>query len=268
MAAMFIVDAFSGRPFDGNAAAVCLLDAPAEPDWMRRVALEMNQAETAFVHRNDNVANRFSLRWFSVSGEVDICGHATIAAAHVLWENRWLQTSATAEFETRAGLLTATRNGKIVTLDFPADPAREIGPDAALAAALGASPTFVGRGEFYTLARFARDSDVRALTPDFTTLARVVGDGVICTARSDDRRYDVFSRYFGPSVGNPEDTVTGSSACLLGPYWAPELGKPKFVARQQHGTTSRGGVIEITVRGNRVGIGGEALTTLVGTLVG
>jgi PhzF family phenazine biosynthesis protein len=262
---MYLVDAFADRPFAGNPAAVCLLDAPADEQWMQQLAIEMNQAETAFVYRLDDEA-RFALRWFSVAGEVDVCGHATIAAAHVLWQAGVVPRSTRILFTSRAGTLSATDDKGVVILDFPADPAQETKLGTQLADALGATPSYTGRGRYYAIARFADEAAVRDLKPDFAALAALLADGIVCTAPSSSPDADVFSRYFGPSLGNPEDTVTGSSACLLGPYWAPELKKSRFVARQESGRTGRGGVILVSLEGDRVGIGGRAVTVLEGKL--
>lgn len=261
-AVVFQVDAFTSVPYAGNPAGVCLLDEPADESWMQLVAAEMNLPETAFAYRTQD---GYSLRWFSITGEVDICGHATLATAHLLWETGRLPSEVAARFQTLAGELVATRVGDLIEMDFPADRLETAG-SGDLSKALGETPHYVGKGRYYSLAAFPTEEVVRSLRPDLLLLSQVVADGVICTAPSATPDADVFSRYFGPSLGNTEDPVTGSSACLLGPYWAPILGRSSFTARQRHGGTGRGGLIEIAARGDRVGIGGRAVTVMRGEL--
>jgi PhzF family phenazine biosynthesis protein len=262
-ASLYMVDAFTDEPFSGNPAGVCLLDRPADPAWMAAVAREVRASETAFVRP---IGAGYELRWFSVSGEVDICGHATIAATHVLDVRGLLASGGSATFETRSGTMVAHLRESVIELDFPADPVSEADLPG-LADALAGTPTFLGRGRFYWLAAFRDEAEIRALRPDAARLATIVPDGIVCTARSDRPDADVFSRFFAPSLGNPEDVVTGSSACELAPYWAPILGRPAFRARQEHLPTGRGGIIEITDRGQRVGIGGRAVIVARGELV-
>jgi PhzF family phenazine biosynthesis protein len=262
---LYQVDAFTDQAYSGNAAAVCLLDSEPPANWMRAVAVEMNLAETAFAWPSDS---DWTLRWFSVTGEMEICGHATLATAHVLWETERLDRDKPIVFETRAGRLGAIHAGDLIELDFPADPPTLVVERAGdVARALGATPSAMSRGRLYWLAEFDSEATVRALVPDFGRLAGVVEDGVVATTRADAVGYEVFSRFFGPSLGSPEDAVTGSSACLLGPYWAPRLNRTTFRAYQEHGTKKRGGLIQVTLRGERVGIGGLAVTVLRGELL-
>jgi PhzF family phenazine biosynthesis protein len=230
---------------------------------MLGVAREMNCAETAFaVPHGDG----FDLRWFGVAGEVELCGHATLATAHVLWETGQLSADALARFQTRSGPLTATRTRGLIELDFPADPVLPVDPPAGLVNALGIVPTFVGRSRFYMLAEAVDEATVRTMRPDFRRLAEVVSDGIVVTARSDDPHFAIFSRFFAPAIDNDEDPATGSSACLLAPYWAARLGSDVIVARQERQPNGRGGTIQMTLRGDRVGIAGEAVTVLRGEI--
>lgn len=255
------VDAFTDRPFAGNPAAVCLLPAPADPRWMLNVAREMNLAETAFLVR---AAGQFGLRWFTPAVEVDLCGHATLASAHVLWEEGHLDPSAEARFYTRSGLLTATRSDGWITLDFPATPPIPTELPAELPRALGAPIRFAARTQFDYLVELESEASVRTLAPDMDLLAQLGGRGVIVTSRSSTPGRDFVSRFFGPAVGVPEDPVTGSAHCALGPLWGERLGKSSLVGYQ---ASSRGGLVRVTVAGDRVLLGGQAVTVLRGELV-
>jgi PhzF family phenazine biosynthesis protein len=262
-APLFHVDAFASGPFTGNPAAVCLLDAPADPDWMQAVAAEMNLSETAFVHELDD-SERFALRWFTPTVEVELCGHATLASAHVLWEARRLALETPARFETRSGILTATRAGDTVELDLPADPVAPAEPDPALLDALGiaAAAGAVSRGRIGWLVELADASLVRAARPDFSRLAAF--DIAVLTARSDDPEFDFVSRCFGPKFGIDEDPVTGSSHCALGAYWTDRLGKDELTGYQ---ASARGGVVRVRVAGDRTFLAGRAVTVARGELV-
>ncbi|MGH7520853.1 MAG: PhzF family phenazine biosynthesis protein [Gemmatimonadales bacterium] len=255
------VDAFTDRPFAGNPAAVCILSTPADPAWMLNVAREMNLAETAFLVRHND---GYDLRWFTPEVEIDLCGHATLASAHVLWEEGHLTPSTQARFHTKSGLLTADRNGSWIELDFPATPAAPASPPPGLIEALGAKPTFVGRSRFDYLVELENEAAVRRLTPDLGALRRVDARGVIVTSRADAKsEYDFVSRFFAPQSGVPEDPVTGSAHCALMPYWSAKLGKQELVAYQ---ASSRGGVLRLRLDGERVKLGGQAVTVLRGEL--
>lgn len=254
------VDAFTSEPFAGNPAAVCIMPGPAEERWMQQVAAEMNLAETAFLYRD---GADFQLRWFTPTVEVDLCGHATLASAHALWETGVLTPDATAHFHTRSGLLTAVRQGEHIILDFPATPATAVESPAALLEALGVTPLFVGKSQFDYLVEVETATILRELTPDMPRLITVPVRGVIVTSRSDTPRYDFLSRFFCPAVGVAEDPVTGSSHCCLGPYWRERLGKDEMVGYQ---ASSRGGEIFVRVAGDRVNLGGHAITVLRGEL--
>jgi PhzF family phenazine biosynthesis protein len=257
------IDAFADRPFAGNPAAVCLVDEPRDAAWMQAVAAEMNLSETAFVRP---LEEGFELRWFTPRVEVDLCGHATLASAHALWTTGAVAPDADRAilFHTRSGVLTATRAGALIELDFPATPAEPWPAPAELLAALDAEPAFTGRTRFDVFLLLADAAAVRGLKPDFRRLAEVDARGAVVTAASDDPRYDFISRFFAPSVGIDEDPVTGSAHCALGPFWSERLGKAEVVGYQ---ASLRGGVVHVHARGERVTLGGRAVTVMDGRLV-
>jgi PhzF family phenazine biosynthesis protein len=253
---LFQVDSFSAKPFRGNPAGVCLLDRPAPAAWMQNVAKEMNLSETAFLLPEKG---GFRLRWFTPRVEVKLCGHATLAGAHVLWEEGILPLGAEVRFHTLSGLLTASRRGKWIELDFPARP---VGPKPpswakAVAAALKIKPLFVGQSQEDALVEVAGESTVRKLRPDFQRLLGLPVRGVIVTSRASMKGYDFVSRFFCPAVGIDEDPVTGSAHCVLAPFWAERLGKSRMTAFQ---ASERGGVIRVRLEGQRVKIAGQAVT--------
>jgi PhzF family phenazine biosynthesis protein len=250
------VDAFTDTAFSGNPAAVCVLDAPRNDSWMQAVAREMNLAETAFLVRS---GDEFGLRWFTPAVEVDLCGHATLASAHVLWENGHLAAGKEARFHTRSGLLTATRQDSWITLDFPATSPVPCDLPPELTDALGAPIRFAARTPFDYLAELESEAAVRSLAPDMALLARLGGRGVIVTSRSSTAGFDFVSRFFGPAVGIPEDPVTGSAHCALGPLWGERLGKVSLVGYQ---ASARGGIVRVSLRGDRVLLSGQAITVL------
>src|SRR5690348_11801947 len=259
------VDAFTSRPFAGNPAAVCVLPkAPPEP-WMCDVAREMNLSETAFlVPKSDAPQNDgYHLRWFTPAVEVDLCGHATVASAHVLWEDGHLPAGARGRFHTRSGLLLADRRGDWIELDFPATPAAATEAPTSLLDALGTKARFVGQTRFDYFIEVESDEVVRRLTPDFTALRKLGVRGVIVTARSSSGEFDFISRFFAPGAGIDEDPVTGSAHCALGPYWSAHLGKQEMAGYQ---ASARGGVVRVRMKGDRVILGGQAVTVLRGEL--
>ena len=269
---IFQVDAFTDRPFSGNPAAVCLLPAPRDPPWMQDVAREMNLSETAFLVRRARPNDGFDLRWFTPAVEVDLCGHATLASAHVLWEHGDLAPGAQARFHTKSGVLTADRRaggagGKDVwiELDFPATRADPAPVPAGLLEAVGVTPRFIGRSRFDYLLEVDDEATVRRLRPDFGTLAGVEARGVIVTSRASRKGdgYDFVSRFFAPRAGVDEDPVTGSAHCALAPYWSAKLGAPALTGYQ---ASARGGVVRVRVAGDRVILGGQAVTVLRGEL--
>jgi PhzF family phenazine biosynthesis protein len=252
------VDAFTDKPFAGNSAAVCVLPEGRDASWMQLVAREMNLSETAFlVCQRDG----YQLRWFTPTVEVDLCGHATLASAHALWEEGRLQRDEQARFYTRSGLLTARRIGEWIEMDFPATPEEPAPAPDGLMDALGASPKYVGKNVFDYIVELDSEETVRQLKPDFTLLERIPR-GVIVTSRATD--YDFVSRFFAPAAGINEDPVTGSTHCCLGPFWRARLNKTEFVAYQ---ASARGGVVRVRLEGDRVLLGGQAVTVLRGELL-
>ena len=257
----FQVDAFADRPFSGNPAAVCLLDDEADGDWMQAVASEMNLTETAFVRP---VQDGYELRWFTPAFEVDLCGHATLASAHILWMQGHATNNDPIRFHTRSGVLTCKLSGDLIELDFPTTPPQPTEPAAGLLEALGiGSPEFVGQSRFDKLVIVDSEATVRSLHPDFGRLALIAMRGVIVTAVSDNPAYDFVSRFFAPAAGVNEDPVTGSAHCCLGPFWQGRLGKSEMMAYQ---ASKRGGVVRVHVKGDRVVLGGTAITILQGEL--
>ena len=259
------VDAFTSRPFAGNPAAVCVLEHTPAEQWMREVAREMNLSETAFVTPGSaGEADGYNLRWFTPTVEVNLCGHATIASAHVLWEEGHLPKEKQALFHTRGGLLLADKRGDWIELDFPATPAEPAQAPSGLLEALGTEAQLVGRNRFDYLIRVPSESALRALEPDHARLRKVPVRGVIVTARSETPEFDFVSRFFAPGSGIDEDPVTGSSHCTLGPYWSAELGKEQLIAYQ---ASARGGIVRVRVKGSRVILGGQAVTVLRGEIL-
>jgi PhzF family phenazine biosynthesis protein len=256
-----VVDAFADRPFTGNPAAVCVLDAPGDEGWMQDVAMEMNLSEAAFLSPMDD---GWSLRWFTPALEVDLCGHATLASAHVLWEDGRLAPGAEARFHTRSGLLTARRGGDWITMDFPAKPAKTTVAAPELARALRGTPVYVGASAFDWLVEMESEEAVREMVPDTGLLRLFPARGVIVTARSSTDGVDFVSRFFAPRVGVDEDPVTGSAHCVLAPYWCGKLGRDELVGYQ---ASRRGGTVRVRVHGDRVDLAGRAATVMRGTLL-
>jgi PhzF family phenazine biosynthesis protein len=264
---LFQVDAFTAEPFAGNPAAVCLLETDADPAWMQSVAAEMNLSETAFLRRS---TGRWRLRWFTPTVEVELCGHATLASAHVLFSEGLVEAGEPVRFDSASGPLAARRDGDgAIWLDFPATPAAPVDPPAGLLDALGVGAAgFVGRARFDYLVELADESAVRALAPDLRALGglAVDGVGVIVTAPAAPGAagHDFVSRYFAPSAGIDEDPVTGSAHCVLGPFWAERLGRDDLTGFQ---ASARGGLVRVRPRGDRTHLGGRAVTVLRGRLV-
>jgi PhzF family phenazine biosynthesis protein len=250
------VDAFTDRPFAGNPAAVCLLAEAREESWMQNVAREMNLSETAFLLPRDD---GFGLRWFTPIVEVDLCGHATLASAHILWEDRHLRPDQPARFHTRSGLLTAEKKGTWIEMDFPSVLAEPHAPFETLDSALGIESRYVGQTRFDYLVEVKSEAFVRAIKPDFGALKRLDVRGVIVTSRASGSGYDFVSRFFAPSAGIDEDPVTGSAYCTLGPFWKERLGRDDLVGYQ---ASARGGFVRTRCVGDRVRISGQAVTVL------
>jgi PhzF family phenazine biosynthesis protein len=261
---IYTVDAFTDKPFAGNPAGVCLLEAAQDEDWMQSIAREMNLSETAFLvpHAGDG----FDLRWFTPSVEVALCGHATLASAHVLWESGTLGARDMARFHTKSGVLTAERRNGGIELDFPASDVKESKPAAGLVEALGVEPTFVGKTTFDYLVEVKSEREVKNTEPDHARLGELPVRGVIVTSRpaGGSNGADFVSRFFAPGSGVAEDPVTGSAHCALAPYWGAKLGRTEMTGRQ---LSARGGTVHVRVEGDRVKLGGNAVTVLKGILV-
>ena len=259
---IYQVDSFTSRPFSGNPAGVCILDQEKDAAWMQNVALEMNLSETAFLRRGDD---GFDLRWFTPTIEVDLCGHATLACAHILWEAGIITAADEARFHTRSGLLTALREGGMIMLDFPATPPESCEAPPGIVEALGTRALAVARSPFDYLVEVESEEVVRELDPDFRALRALGVRGVMVTSRSSTPPYDFVSRFFAPGAGIDEDPVTGSAHCCLGPFWSGRLGKSEMIAYQ---ASRRGGVVLVRISGDRVILGGEAVTVIRGELAG
>jgi len=255
------VDAFTSRPFAGNPAAVCVLQEPRDEQWMQSVAQEMNLAETAFLVPQ---ADGFDLRWFTPLVEVDLCGHATLASAHVLWETGRLSAGTEARFHTKSGLLTARQQGEWIELNFPVKREQAVGEPSHLLQALGVPAHYIGKNVFDYLVEVDSEEVVRQMRPNFSLLATVPARGVIVTSRATTEGYDFVSRFFAPNVGVNEDPVTGSAHTCLAPYWGEKLGKDIMVGYQ---LSTRGGVVRVQLQGERVLLGGQAVTVLRGELL-
>lgn len=258
---IFQVDAFTDRKFAGNPAAVCLLDEPRDEKWMQDTAREMNLSATAFLRRQDE---GFDLRWFTPTVEIALCGHGTLASAHVLWEMGQLKETGEARFSTQSGMLTASRLNDWIELDFPAKHEERTKAPDGLERALGASAKYVGRNALDYLVKVESEKILRGIRPDFAALKTLDVRGVIVTSLSDSAEYDFVSRFFAPGAGIDEDPVTGSAHCCLGPYWASHLNKNELTAYQ---ASKRGGVVRLRVNGDRVHLGGQAVTIMRGELL-
>ncbi|MEN6587924.1 MAG: PhzF family phenazine biosynthesis protein [Sulfuricella sp.] len=254
---LYQVDAFTDRLFSGNPAAVCPLDAWPEDGWMQAVAAENNLSETAFLVGG---SGRYGLRWFTPATEVDLCGHATLASAYVIF-NFVEPELDEVTFDTRSGELRVRRDGDWLRMDFPALPPTPCPCPEDLARGLGRQPKAVLSADKY-LAIFDTEAEIRALEPDMEMLKRLDLMGVIASAPGSDA--DFVSRFFAPKAGVPEDPVTGSAHCVLMPYWAERLGKSSFLARQ---VSRRGGEIHCALKGDRVELAGQAVLFLRGEIM-
>ena len=250
------VDAFTAEPFSGNPAAVCILPTFPPDDWMQAVAAEMNLSETAFLVADGDV---WQLRWFTPAVEVRLCGHATLAAAHVLWEEGRLEREAVARFRTWSGELRATCRGEWIVMDFPADPAEDRAAPPGLGQALGLTVETIAVGAEYGLVTVENEQVLREIRPEYQALARVHPGGLIVTSAGATSEWDFLSRFFAPAYGIDEDPVTGSAHCMLAPFWERKLGKSEMVAYQ---ASPRGGVVRVRVLGDRVELEGQAVTVM------
>ncbi|MEH6444287.1 MAG: PhzF family phenazine biosynthesis isomerase [Oceanospirillaceae bacterium] len=259
---LYQVNAFSEQSFDGNPAAICILDEAKSTQWMQSVAAQMNLSETAFL---ESKSDRYSLRWFTPTKEVDMCGHATLASAHCLWEQGYVDESESILFDTIGGELTASLRQGLIELNFPSNCATAVDKPEELVALLGIEPIFCGKfGEKY-LFEVQTSQELLALNPDFGALKLLPERGVAITCKADQgSEYDFLSRYFAPWVGINEDPVNGSSHCALAPYWAARIEDRALVAYQ---ASQRGGKLIVKVAGDRVKISGTARTILIGQLL-
>lgn len=255
---IFHVNAFASQPFSGNPAGVCILPHPKVDTWMQCVAAEMNLSETAFLIR---AADGYSLRWFTPGVEVDLCGHGTLASAHILWQEGLARVDEKITFHTRSGTLTCMQEGEWIGLDLPSTPDDEVGEPEGLAEALGAAPLYVGASRFDYIVEVDSEDTVRKLTPDYDKILGLPVRGVIVTSRATTEGFDFVSRFFAPAVGVNEDPVTGSAHCCLGPFWGKRLSKDDLIARQ---ISERGGVVKVRVAGDRVHLFGQAVTVIKG----
>ena len=264
MTKIFTVDAFTDKPFSGNPAGVCLLEKNKDDGWLLNVAAEMNLAETAFLRKEPG---GFSLRWFTPKVEVELCGHATLASCHILWQEGILRSDEEAIFNTVfSGRLTALKIGDEIVLNFPSITVKDSHSTPELEKALGIKPIYVGDcgvGEYNYIAELESEEQIKSLKPDFNLLAKLPKFGVIVTAKSDNNSYDFVSRYFAPAKGVNEDSVTGSAHCSLAPYWASKLNKKEMNAYQ---ASERGGYLKVRLEGERVLLIGKAVTVLEGYL--
>lgn len=265
MIPIYIADAFTNEGFRGNPAAVCILEAPADEEWMQKVAAEMNLSETAFLVENDN---GYDLRWFTPENEVELCGHATLASAFVLWNTGALKPEQEARFMTKSGLLTVRKlgeeEGDWMMMNFPSEPPQPISAPEFLIQGLGLIPRYTGRNRFDYVVEVDSEQTVRELKPDWQLLGALKGRGVIVTAKSADHTtYDFVSRAFFPNIGVKEDPVTGSAHCALAPYWSKRLRKEELTGYQ---ASARGGLVKIINEGDRVQLIGQAVMVLRGTL--
>ena len=267
---IYQVDAFATGPFTGNPAGVCLLQQPVETSWMQQVADEMHCAETAFICPEPNGVLR--LRWFTPTAEVDLCGHATLAAAHILFAEGATMERRELAFSTRSGILTASRNDDAITLNFPSTPPAAVQSMPGLFAALGLSPdqaAFLGRSRFDAFVELRSEDAVRAVAPDFAALRAVdTTRAVIITAAASPTASPgttFVSRFFAPKVGVNEDHVTGSAHCALAPYWHKRLGQASMRGLQ---VSRRSGAVNVRCLDDRVELGGQCITILRGKLHG
>ena len=257
----FVVDAFTQEPFRGNPAAVVPLSGWPSDSWLQNVAMEMNHAETAFFAPE---GDGFRLRWFTPTVEVELCGHATLATAKVLFQTGKLMSGAAVHFQTRSGLLAVRANGDDFAMDFPLEPAKEASIPDGLLEGLGLHPVFVGKNRMDYLVQLENENAVRALKPVLTQLEKIPCRGIIVTAAGNPGSYDCVSRFFAPNAGVNEDPVTGSAHCCLADFWSRKLNKHLLTGYQ---ASSRGGEVGMEIVGNRVILKGKAVLVAKGQLM-
>jgi PhzF family phenazine biosynthesis protein len=257
----YLVDAFTSEAFRGNPAAVYLLDNWPADVWLQAVAREMNQSETAFLVL---AKDGYDLRWFTPAMEVDLCGHATLASAHVLWTTGTSQVAELLVFNTRSGKLEARQYNGLIELDFPLLKEQPTAEPKGLAEALGVKLQYVGKSRHDWIVQVETEVEVRQAQVDFSRLKKMATRGVILTAKSTDPAFDFVSRFFAPAAGIDEDPVTGSAHCCLADFWKKRLNKDSFRAYQ---ASSRGGVVHVRISGDRAILGGQAVTVARGELL-
>jgi len=255
--AIYQVDAFTNEVFKGNPAAICLLDKWLDADLMQKIALENNLSETAFFVKKDDY---YEIRWFTPTYEIDLCGHATLASAFVIFDCLKLEGSIIEFHSHKSGILSVEKKDDVLILDFPSRPASVCEVPAGLIEAIGGQPKEVLTSRDYMLV-YETDDEVRTIEPNFAEILRIPTHAVIVTAPGDD--CDFVSRFFAPEVGVFEDPVTGSAHCTLIPYWAEKLGKTEMFARQ---VSARGGELFCELKGDRVKIGGNAVLYMKGEI--
>jgi len=258
---IYQVDAFTDKLFAGNPAAVVLLEQQAETEWMQSIAREMNLSETAFVHPQQG---GYHLQWFTPEVEVDLCGHATLSTAHILWQTGLAKTAETIRFFTRSGWLTASQRNDLIEMDFPSSPVEPVDVTEEIITAVGVRPDYSFISGEKWLFEYADERIVRGLKPDFADLKLRKGRALSVTAPSSSPGFDFVSRYFAPWIGIDEDPVTGSAHCFLGPYWAQKLGKSHLTARQ---VSARGGIVHVRISADHTYVGGTAVTVFAGKLL-
>lgn len=259
---VYVVDAFADKPFTGNPAAVVFLDGPRDDAWRQSVAAEFNLSETAFV---EPAGGAWRLRWFTPTVEVSLCGHATLAAAHALWESGRLAPELPARFETKGGVLSARRDGEWIILDLPALEVRPAKPPPGLLAALADTPLAFLENDGVYLLEMDSEETVRRAAPNLAAWSALTKKGLLLTAAARRATCDFVSRCFFPAEGIPEDPATGSAHCALGPYWSKRLKKPVLTACQ---ASKRGGFLLVRPKGARVEVGGRAVAAWSGSLAG
>ncbi|MEA1895924.1 MAG: PhzF family phenazine biosynthesis protein [Euryarchaeota archaeon] len=258
---IFQVNSFTNKPFTGNPAGVCILSEDIPDSEMLNIAKEMNLPETAFLQENDT---GYNLRWFTPCTEIELCGHATLASAHILWETGDLSPDEIVHFDTLSGELTAKRNGEWIDLDFPAEYETNADAPVEISDALGVQPIYVGKNRFDYIVEVESEEIVRSINPNFGLLKKIPSRGIIVTSRADTDKYDFVSRFFAPAIGVDEDPVTGSAHCCLGPYWESRLNKSRLEAFQ---SSERGGVVRVEVKSGRVILSGQAVTVIEGEII-
>jgi PhzF family phenazine biosynthesis protein len=257
----YLVDAFTDRLFSGNPAAIVVCPDQIKEDLLLNITMEMKVSETAFLFIRGN--GKVLIRWFSEKSEIDLCGHATLASAYILWENGFFEKEDPIEFETKSGALFAKYTNALIELDFPGDYPLEIEPNETIIQALGVCPIYFGKTKTDFFVILESDEQVRKLTPRIDLIASLPSEGLIVSAISSDPTFDFISRVFAPNCGTNEDPVCGIAHCALGPYWGRKLGRDSLSAYQ---ASERGGELFIKIKQDRVLLGGKAKIFLMGTL--